>query len=117
MAELVLPSGAIKVIQTQQNLVGGAIAGGAGSVGGANTDNTPVVGTLEKIREISLKSFKGITRVATLLTDTLNFEKANARRERDQAAELAKESKRPGSNFIGPMPKDGGGGEDEGGSD
>ena len=116
MAELVLPSGAIKVIQTQQNMVGGAIAGGAGSVSGAKTDNTPVVGVLEQIREVSLKSFKGITRVATLLTDTLNFEKANARRERDQAAELAKESKRPGSNFIGPMPKDGGGGEDEGGS-
>ena len=115
MAELVLPSGAIKVIQTQQNMVGGTIAGGASSVSGAKTDNTPVVGVLEQIREVSLKSFKGITRVATLLTDTLNFEKANARRERDQAAELAKESKRPGSNFIGPMPK-GGEGEDEGGS-
>src|SRR5210317_2043684 len=115
MAELVLPSGAIKVIQTQQNMVGGTIAGGAGSVSGAKTDNTPVVGVLEQIREVSLKSFKGITRVATLLADTLNFEKANARRERDQAAELAKESKRPGSKFIGPMPK-GGEGEDEGGS-
>src|SRR5210317_1689178 len=115
MAELVLPSGAIKVIQTQQNMVGGTIAGGAGSVSGAKTDNTPVVGVLEQISEVSLKSFKGITRVATLLADTLNFEKANARRERDQAAELAKESKRPGSNFIGPMPK-GGEGEDEGSS-
>src|SRR6056300_180251 len=118
MAELILPSGAIKVIQTQQNMVGSAIVGGAGSVTNnvSNSDNTPVVGVLEQIREISLKSFKGITRVATLLADTLNFEKANARRERDQAAELAKESKRAGSNFIGPMPKDGGGGEDEGGS-
>src|SRR6056300_135682 len=117
MAELILPSGAIKVIQTQQNMVGSAIVGGAGSVTNnvSNSDNTPVVGVLEQIREVSLKSFKGITRVATLLTDTLNFEKANARRERDQAAELAKESKRPGSNFIGPMPK-GGEGEDEGSS-
>jgi len=115
MAELVLPSGAIKVIQTQQNMVGGTIAGGAGSVSGAKTDNTPVVGVLEQIKEVSLKSFKGITRVATLLADTLNFEKANARRERDQAAELAKENKKPGAGFIGPMPK-GGEGEDEGGS-
>ena len=115
MAELVLPSGAIKVIQTQQNMVGGTIAGGAGSVSGAKTDNTPVVGVLEQIREVSLKSFKGITRVATLLADTLNFEKANARRERDQAAELAKERNKPGAGFIGPMPK-GGEGEDEGGS-
>jgi len=115
MAELILPSGAIKVIQTQQNMVGSAIVGGAGSVTNnvSNSDNTPVVGVLEQIREVSLKSFRGITKVATLLADTLNFEKANARRERDQAAELEKERKsKLGAGIIGPMPK---GGEDEDG--
>src|SRR6056300_1640463 len=117
MAELILPSGAIKVIQTQQNMVGSAIVGGAGSVTNnvSNSDNTPVVGVLEQIKEVSLKSFRGITRVATLLADTLNFEKANARRERDQAAELAKENRAKlaatsGTGSVGTSPEDEDGG-------
>jgi len=91
MAELVLPSGAIKVIQTQQNMVGGAIAGGAGSV--ANGMSGDTIEVLEDIKQISLRQYKGLTKVATLLADTLNFEKQKERRERDQAAELEKERK------------------------
>ena len=119
MAELVLPSGAIKVIQTQQNMVGGTIAGGAGSVTNnvSNTDNAPLIGVLEQIREVSLKSFRGITRVATLLADTLNFEKANARRERDQAAELAKENKIKAGSTVGVKTKTEVKKDDEGGFD
>ena len=98
MAELVLPSGAIKVIQTQQNMVGGAIAGGAGSV--ANSMSGDTIQILEDLKEISLRQYKGLTKVAKLLADTLNFDKAKARREKDQASELAKEKK---SSFIGPM--------------
>ena len=91
MAELVLPSGAIKVIQTQQQMVGGAIAGGAGSV--ANGMSGDTIQVLEDIKEISLRQYKGLTKVAKLLADTLNFDKAKARREKDQAAELEKERK------------------------
>ena len=91
MAELVLPSGAIKVIQTQQQMVGGAIAGGAGSV--ANGMSGDTIQVLEDIKEISLRQYKGLTKVAKLLADTLNFDKAKERREKDQASELEKERK------------------------
>lgn len=115
MAELVLPSGAIKVIQTQQNMVGGAIAGGAGSV--ANGMSGDTIQVLEDIKEISLRQYKGLTKVAKLLADTLNFDKAKARREKDQAAELEKERK----SKLGLTAGVGGSGdglkEDEGGFD
>ena len=91
MAELVLPSGAIKVIQSQQQMVGSAIAGGTGSV--ANGMSGDTIEVLEDIKQISLRQYKGLTKVATLLADTLNFEKQKERRERDQAAELEKERK------------------------
>lgn len=91
MAELVLPSGAIKVIQSQQQMVGGAIAGGAGSVSSSMSGDT--IQVLEDIKELSLKQFKGLNKVAKLLADTLNFDKAKARREKDQASELEKERK------------------------
>ncbi len=115
MAELVLPSGAIKVIQTQQQMVGGAIAGGAGSV--ANGMSGDTIQVLEDIKEISLRQYKGLTKVAKLLADTLNFDKAKARREKDQAAELEKERK----SKLGLTAGVGGSGdglkEDEGGFD
>jgi hypothetical protein len=90
MAELVLPSGAIKVIQSQQQMVGGAIAGGAGSVSNSMSGDT--IQVLEDIKELSLKQFKGLNKVAKLLTDTLNFDKAEARRKKDQSTELSKEN-------------------------
>jgi len=58
MAELVLPSGAIKIIQSQQQLVGGAIGGGAGSVSGSNADGDSELNILEQIKELTFKSFK-----------------------------------------------------------
>lgn len=90
MAELVLPSGAIKVIQSQQQMVGGAIAGGAGSVSSSMSGDT--IQVLEDIKELSLKQFKGLNKVAKLLADTLNFDKAEARRKKDQSTELSKEN-------------------------
>ena len=90
MAELVLPSGAIKVIQSQQQMVGGAIAGGAGSVSNSMSGDT--IQVLEDIKELSLKQFKGLNKVAKLLADTLNFDKAEARRKKDQSAEVSKEN-------------------------
>jgi hypothetical protein len=104
MAELVLPSGAIKVIQSQQQMVGGAIAGGAGSVSSSMSGDT--IQVLEDIKEISLRQFKGLNKVAKLLADTLNFDKAEARRKKDQSAEASKENKIKGG-FIGPMSNQG----------
>ena len=113
MAELVLPSGAIKVIQSQQQMVGGAITGGAGSVSNSMSGDT--IQVLEDIKEISLRQFKGLNKVAKLLADTLNFDKAEARRKKDQSAEASKENKIKGG-FIGPMSNQGAGPEeDEGG--
>ena len=90
MAELVLPSGAIKIIQSQQQLVGGAIAGGAGSVGAGGIN--PELDILEQIKELTFKSFKKTTQIAKTLADSLAFGKNQTRRKNDQSAELSKES-------------------------
>ena len=90
MAELVLPSGAIKIIQSQQQLVGGAIAGSAGAVGGNGAN--PDIDVLKEIKELAFKSFKKTTQIAKTLADSLAFEKNQTRRKNDQSAELSKES-------------------------
>ena len=107
MAELVLPSGAIKIIQSQQQLVGGAIAGGAGSVGGNGAN--PDIDVLKEIKELAFKSFKKTTEIAKTLADSLSFEKNQTRRKNDQSAELAKESGGGGDvgGFIGPEQPEG----------
>jgi hypothetical protein len=91
MAELVLPSGAIKVIQTQQNMVGGTIAGGAAAVSPNDTDKNSELNILQQIKEVTLNSFKKTTQIAKTLLDTLNFEKKQKRLEKDAAAEILKE--------------------------
>ena len=102
MAELVLPSGAIKIIQSQQQLVGGAIAGSAGAVGGNGAN--PDIDVLKEIKELAFKSFKKTTQIAKTLADSLAFEKNQTRRKNDQSAELSKESGGGGAvgGFIGP---------------
>jgi hypothetical protein len=84
-------AGALQIVQTQQNLVGRTVVGGASAVTGQAPDKVQV-GILEQIREITLKSFRATTNIAKTLVDSLNFEKNKAARERDQAAELSKES-------------------------
>ena len=106
MAELVLPSGAIKIIQSQQQLVGGAIAGSAGAVGGVGGNGAnPDIDVLKEIKELAFKSFKKTTQIAKTLADSLAFEKNQTRRKNDQSAELSKESGGGGGavgGFIGP---------------
>ena len=103
MAELVLPSGAIKIIQSQQQLVGGAIAGGAGSVSGSSADGDSELNILKDIKELAFKSFRQTTQIAKTLADSLAFEKNQTRRKNDQSAELSKESGGGGAvgGFIG----------------
>ena len=99
MAELVLPSGAIKIIQSQQQLVGGAIAGSAGAVGGNGAN--PDIDVLKEIKELAFKSFKKTTQIAKTLADSLAFEKNQTRRKNDQSAELSKESDGGGGGAVG----------------
>ena len=99
MAELVLPSGAIKIIQSQQQLVGGAIAGSAGAVGGNGAN--PDIDVLKEIKELAFKSFKKTTQIAKTLADSLAFEKNQTRRKNDQSAELSKESGGGGGGAVG----------------
>jgi len=84
-------AGALQIVQTQQNLVGRTVIGGASAVTGQAPDKVQV-GILEQIRDITLKSFRATTNIAKTLVDSFNFEKNKAARERDQAAELSKES-------------------------
>jgi len=84
-------AGALQIVQTQQNLVGRTVVGGASAVTGQAPDKVQV-GILEQIRDITLKSFRATTNIAKTLVDSFNFEKNKAARERDQAAELSKES-------------------------
>jgi hypothetical protein len=53
-------AGALQIVQTQQNLVGRTVVGGASAVTGQAPDKVQV-GILEQIREITLKSFRATT--------------------------------------------------------
>ena len=102
MAELVLPSGAIKIIQTQQDMVGGTIAGGAAAVSTSDTDKNSELNILQQIKEVTLKSFRKTTEIAKTLVETLTFEKNQQRLERDAAAEIAKEeAAKKGGGVVG----------------
>jgi len=87
-------AGALQIVQTQQNLVGKTVVGGASAVTGQSSDKAQV-GILEQLRDISLKTFRATTKVAETLVNTLNFQKTKESRERDQSTELAKESIKP----------------------
>ena len=88
---------ALDIIQSQQNLVGASVAGGAAAITPQNLDSDSSVGILEQIRDISLKSFRKTTEIAKVMLDSFNYEKNEDRRIKDDAAELAKESKVPSS--------------------
>jgi predicted PurR-regulated permease PerM len=83
---------ALQIVQSQQNLVGASVAGGAAAVSPNNIESGSSVGILEQVRDITLKSFRKTSEIAKILLDTLSFEKQNERRQRDQATELAKEN-------------------------
>jgi hypothetical protein len=84
-------AGALQIVQTQQNLVGKALVGGASAITGESSESKSQTGILEQIRDITLKSFRATTKVAETLVNTLNFQKSKEARERDQSAELSKE--------------------------
>jgi len=82
---------ALQIVQSQQNLVGASVAGGSAAVASNNIDSNSSVGILEQIRDITLKSFRKTAEIASSLLQSLNFDKQQERRQRDEAAELSKE--------------------------
>jgi hypothetical protein len=79
-------AGALQIVQTQQNLVGNTIAGGASAVNEKSSDSQ--IGILEQIREITLQSFRKTSEIASTLANTLLFQKDESRRREDQSSEL-----------------------------
>jgi hypothetical protein len=82
----VATAGALQIVQTQQNLVGNTIAGGASSVNEKSSDSQ--IGILEQIREITLQSFRKTSEIASTLANTLLLQKDENRRREDQSSEL-----------------------------
>ena len=92
-----IQSTALTVVQEQQKVVGGALVGaaGAGALTEGSLDSQSQI--LEQIRDIQLKTLRGIREVANKIGDMLSFDQDEARRQRDQATELAKEQQGVGA--------------------
>ena len=94
-----IQSTALAVVEQQQSIVGGALVGSAGA-GVLAEGSQSQFDILEQIRDLQTRAVRGICDVATKLGQMLSFDKDEARRQREDATELAKE-KRDGDN-IGP---------------
>ena len=86
-----IQSTALAVVESQQKVIGGALVGGGAAILSEKTDSQ--TGILEQLRDLTIKSVRGIKDVATRLGDMLSFEKNEARKLREQSTELAKEEK------------------------
>lgn len=86
-----IQSTALAVVESQQKVIGGALVGGGAAILSEKTDSQ--TGILEQLRDLTIKSVRGIKDVATRLGDMLSFEKDEARKLREQSTELAKEEK------------------------
>ena len=84
-------AGALQIVQTQQNLVGNTIAGGASAVNEKSSDSQ--VGILEQIRTITLQSFRKRSEIASNLANTLLLQKDESRKREEQSSELELEQK------------------------
>ena len=105
----IIQTTALAVVEQQQKIVGSARVGSAGAGALAGGDSQGQFDILEQIRELQLKSFRGIKEVVTKLSDMLAFDKDVARRTKEDANELAKENK---NNLSGPGNDVGGGGDE-----
>ena len=81
---------ALAVVESQQKVVGGALVGGGASVLAEKTDSQS--GILEQLRELTVKSVRGIKDVADKLGQMLSFDKDEARRLREAETEKLKEA-------------------------
>ena len=110
----IIQTTALAVVEQQQKIVGSALVGSAGAGALAGGDSQGQFDILEQIRELQLKSFRGIKEVVTKLSEMLAFDKDVARRTKEDANELAKENK---NNLSGPGSDVGDGGDEKKGEE
>ena len=89
----IIQTTALAVVEQQQKIVGSALVGSAGAGALAGGDSQSQFDILEQIRDLQMKSFRGIQEVVKKLSDMLSFDENLANRTKEDANELAKESK------------------------
>ena len=90
----VAQSTALAVVEQQQSIVGSALVGASGSaVLAESTDSQSQI--LEQIRDIQVKTLRGISEIARGIKDIFDLDKLQDRRAREDATELAKEEGTP----------------------
>ena len=87
-------STALAIVEKQQSIVGSALVGTSGTALLAeSTDSQSQI--LEQLRDLQVRAVRGIRDVANRLGEMLTFDKDQARKEKEQRAELAKEAATP----------------------
>jgi len=85
---------ALGVVEEQQAVVGNALVGASGSaVLAESTDSTSQI--LEQIRDIQLKTLRGIGEVVSTMKDIFDLDKLQDRRAKEDQTELDKEKNEP----------------------
>jgi hypothetical protein len=88
----IIQTTALAVVEQQQKIVGSALVGSAGAGALAGGDSQSQFDILEQIRDLQMKSFRGIQEVVKKLSDMLSFDENVANRTKEDANELAKEN-------------------------
>ena len=82
----VAQSTALAVVEQQQSIVGSALVGASGSaVLAESTDSQSQI--LEQIRDIQVKTLRGISEIARGIKDIFDLDKLQDRRAREDATE------------------------------
>jgi len=102
-------STALAVVESQQKIVGGALVGSTGA-GVLDQGSQAEFDILEQIRDLQLKTVRGIGEFVKKLDAMLGMEKDAARREKEDANELAKENQ---GQLTGPASDVGDGADDK----
>lgn len=84
-------STALSIVETQQDIVGSAMVGAAGTgvLAEAPTDSTTQI--LEQIRDIQVKTLRGISDIGKTMREIFNLDKLQDRRAREDETENEKE--------------------------
>ena len=88
-----IQSTALAVVEQQQTIVGGALVGASGAAALTDGGSQSQFDILEQLRDLQLRAVRGISEVANKLGQMLSFDKDEARRQREDATELAKEQR------------------------
>ena len=88
-------STALSIVETQQNIVGSAMVGAAGTgvLAEAPTDSTTQI--LEQIRDIQVKTLRGISDIGKTMREIFDLDKLQDRRAKEDQTELDKEKLTP----------------------